>query len=99
MNSVNKWMLGLVVSGLSVVNVANAAAHMLPEGSLMCDTAAGFSQQMDQIVQKNYRPVQGCRLSKSSMTVELVRSSLLGPTEVRVSQTGATIFVDGSALR
>lgn len=93
--------IGLVVyAGLLAIfsDAALAASHFLPKGSVICDSASLMEQQMDLVVKKDYRQIRGCGLSKDGMVVELVSTSLLGPTEVYVPSARVHIFVQREAL-
>ena len=75
-----------------------AASHFLPEGSLICDSASLLEQQEDLVAKKDFRQIRGCGLSKEGMIVELVSTSLLGPTEVYVPSARVHIFIQREAL-
>jgi hypothetical protein len=90
---------GLAMSTLAITSAAAAAPHLLPQGSLICDSPALYERQIDLIVAKSHQLVPGCGLSKSAMIVELVKTSLLGASEVFVPSANVTIYVDGSAIK
>lgn len=91
-----------VMSGLFLMlctSQAMAVTHLLPEDSLICDTADKFERQTSMFAKKDFSLLPGCGLTKSAMMVELVNASLLGATEVYVSSARATIFVDRASLK
>lgn len=94
-----KSMWVLTASALLISSAAVAAPHLLPEGSLICDSAAILDRQTDLIAAKSYQLLPRCGLSKTAMIVELVKTSLVGATEVFIPSANVTIFVDRSALK
>lgn len=91
--------LAVYASLLAVFSgAALAANHFLPKGSLICDSASLLEQQEDLVAKKDFRQIRGCGLSKEGMVVELVSTSLMGPTEVYVPSARVHIFIQREAL-
>lgn len=95
----NRTLKLFLFSAFAAANAASAASHMLPSGSLICDSANKFEAQIDRIASRDYNPIPGCGITDKAITVELEDFSLLGATKVYAPSIQQYIFVDGSDLK